>query len=183
MSDTQDKTLFDASQVQDMVEDMGRCLVRDRSSSQLPALVGIRTGGANLALRLQKVLAGACGKAPDLGLMDITLYRDDWTSLHHRPKVGKTDIDFSIAERTVILVDDVMFTGRTVRAALDALIDLGRPRRIGLVVLVDRGHRELPIQPDYVGAEVKTAKEEVVDVILDAEPGPDDRVVLRSPSK
>ena len=183
MSDTQDKTLFAASEVRDMVEDLGRRLARDRSSSQMPALVGIRTGGANLALRLQKVLADACGKAPDLGVMDITLYRDDWTNLHHRPKVGKTEIDFSIADRTVILVDDVLFTGRTVRAALDALIDLGRPRRIGLVVLVDRGHRELPIQPDYVGAEMNTTPDEVVDVILGAEPGPDDRIVLRRPIK
>ena len=98
--------------------------------------------------------------------MDITLYRDDWTRLHTKPKVGKTEIDFPIDRRTVVLVDDVLFTGRTIRAAMDALIDFGRPRRIELAVLIDRGHRELPIQPDYVGAVVETETNEVIDVFF-----------------
>lgn len=176
-----DKTIFDASQLREMVAEMGQRLAGAHPGEDLPALVGIRSGGADLAVRLRSVMAATHGQEPDLGLMDITLYRDDWTRLHHRPKVGKTEIDFPISDRSVILVDDVLFTGRTVRAALDALIDLGRPRRIELAVLVDRGHRELPIQPDFVGAVVPTEITEAVDVLLGPEPGPDDRVVLRRP--
>lgn len=175
----QDKIIFNRSQVWDMVGDLGKRLAAAHPAEDPPALVGIRSGGADLALRLRAVMADIYGQAPELGLMDITLYRDDWTRLHHRPKVGKTEIDFPITDRPVILVDDVLYTGRTVRAALDALIDLGRPRRIELAVLVDRGHRELPIQPDFVGAVVKTAVDEAVDVLLGPEADAGDQVILR----
>jgi pyrimidine operon attenuation protein/uracil phosphoribosyltransferase len=143
-----------------------------------PALVGIRTGGAHLARRLAGELAHIYGAPPRLGVMDITLYRDDWTRAHHKPKVGKTDIDFDLEGVNVLLVDDVLFTGRTVRAALDALIDLGRPRRIELVVLIDRGHRELPIQADYVGSKVETGYQQAVEVMLTEKGSPQDQVVL-----
>jgi pyrimidine operon attenuation protein/uracil phosphoribosyltransferase len=127
-------------------------------------LVGIHTGGVFLARRLAKIMGNARGKAPDVGAIDINLYRDDWTRAHKKPKVGKTDLPFSIDDRRIVLVDDVLFTGRTVRAALDALIDFGRPARIELAVLADRGSRELPIRADYVGLTVNAAVDQRVNV-------------------
>jgi pyrimidine operon attenuation protein/uracil phosphoribosyltransferase len=118
-------------------------------------LVGIRTGGAFLAQRLADRIGQRTGKPMRVGVLDITLYRDDWTQLSHKPLVGKTELPGSIDDQEVVLVDDVLFTGRTIRAALDALIDYGRPRRIELAVLIDRGGRELPIQPDFVGQTFK----------------------------
>ncbi len=115
------------------------------------ALVGVRSRGVPLARRLARELREATGVEPPVGTLDITLYRDDFTTIAAQPVVKGTDIPFSIDGRTVVLVDDVLFTGRTVRAALDELIDFGRPARIELAVLVDRGHRELPIRADYVG--------------------------------
>jgi pyrimidine operon attenuation protein/uracil phosphoribosyltransferase len=144
-------------------------------------LVGVRTGGAFLSQRLADELAALGRGRPRHGVIDITLYRDDWTKLHSRPKVGLTEIAFPVEDLVVILVDDVLFTGRTVRAALDELIDFGRPRRIELAVLIDRGHRELPIQPDYVGESLETRREEVIDVELREEGAPQDQVVRRSP--
>jgi pyrimidine operon attenuation protein/uracil phosphoribosyltransferase len=114
-------------------------------------LVGIRTGGAFLAQRLAASITRRTSRPVRVGVLDITLYRDDWTQLSHKPLVGKTELPGSIDDQEVVLVDDVLFTGRTIRAALDALIDYGRPRRIELAVLVDRGGRELPIHADYVG--------------------------------
>lgn len=176
----QEEVIFDHQQVQEMLEELaGRLADRRRECGDL-ALMGIRTGGAHLAKRLQGYLEGTTGTAPDTGIMDITLYRDDWTLSHSRPKVGRTEIPFSIEDRVVVLVDDVLYTGRTVRAALDALIDFGRPRRIELLVLVDRGHRELPIQPDYVGAVVETSEDQIIDVLLKEEGHPRDQVLKKS---
>ena len=141
------------------------------------ALVGIRTGGFFLAERLRRLLA-AEGAEPPLGAVDITLYRDDVFEGLPRPEVGTTELPFPMPGKTIILVDDVLYTGRTVRAALDALMDFGRPRGVQLAVLVDRGHRELPIQADYVGLKVDTARHESVRVML-RERGEPDRVVLR----
>ena len=128
------------------------------------ALVGIRTGGLFLAQRLQRLLA-AEGSEPPLGAVDITLYRDDVFEGLPRPEVGKTELPFSLPGKTIVLVDDVLFTGRTIRAAMDAVIDYGRPRAIELAVLVDRGHRELPIQADYVGLRLDTTRRESVRVM------------------
>jgi len=141
-------------------------------------LVGIRTGGVHLAERLRGLIAERVGLEVPLGVMDITLYRDDVFKDHSRPVVGTTELPCSIEGRAVILVDDVLFTGRTTRAALVELMDYGRPEMVKLAVLVDRGHRELPIQPDYVGLTAKTAREELVSVML-RERGEPDRVVLR----
>ncbi len=129
-------------------------------------IVGIRTGGAFLAQRLADKIGRHTSKPVRVGVLDITLYRDDWTQLSHKPLVGKTELPGSIDDQEVVLVDDVLFTGRTVRAALDALIDYGRPRRIELAVLVDRGGRELPIQPDYVGRTIALPKRQRVNVYL-----------------
>lgn len=130
------------------------------------ALIGVYTGGAYLAARLQRLLAEQQGSPPDLGTMDITLYRDDlYTGLEH-PILGATEIPFDITDRGIVLVDDVLFTGRTVRAALNQLMDYGRPRWVKLLVLIDRGHRELPIAPDFVGAVIETDKRDRVLVQL-----------------
>jgi pyrimidine operon attenuation protein/uracil phosphoribosyltransferase len=151
--------------------------------AQALALVGIRTGGYYLAERLQKLLAAIDGTAgaegPPLGAVDIALYRDDVFNGLPRPEIGPTELPFDLPGRTIVLVDDVLYTGRTIRAALDALMDYGRPRAVQLAVLVDRGHRELPIQADYVGLRVATSRDESVRVSF-AEMGEPDRVVLRA---
>ena len=141
------------------------------------ALVGVRTRGVPLARRLARTIKKAAGVEPAVGALDITLYRDDLTTIAPHPVLKGTDIPTSIDGRTVILVDDVLYTGRTVRAALDELIDFGRPARIRLAVVVDRGHRELPIRADFVGRTLTTAREEVVQVLVREEDG-EDRVVL-----
>ena len=140
-------------------------------------LVGVRTRGVPLARRLARHLEQAAGALPPVGALDITLYRDDLTTIAAHPVLKGTDIPCSIDGRSVVLVDDVLYTGRTARAALDELVDFGRPARIELAVLVDRGHRELPIRADYVGMTLATGREEIVQVQLQEEDG-EDRVVL-----
>ena len=146
------------------------------------ALVGIRTRGVSLAHRLAEKIGAFEAVAPPVGALDITLYRDDLGLLAEQPVVKATEIPFSIKGKTVVLIDDVLFTGRTIRAALDALIDLGRPRMIQLAVLVDRGHRELPIRPDYVGKNLPTSRREAVAVLLKEHDG-EDRVVIQEPEE
>jgi len=145
------------------------------------ALVGIRTRGVSLARRIAEKIQAIEAVVPPVGALDITLYRDDLGLLVEQPRVKATEIPFSIKGKTVVLVDDVLFTGRTIRAALDALIDLGRPKMIQLAVLVDRGHRELPIRPDYVGKNVPTSRRELVAVRLREHDG-EDRVVIQEPT-
>ena len=144
------------------------------------ALVGLRTRGVTLARRIAARLQAIEGVTVPVGALDITLYRDDLGLKAEVPVLRGTDIPFPVAGRTVVLVDDVLYTGRTVRAALDAIIDLGRPRMIQLAVLIDRGHRELPIRPDYVGKNLPTARREIVQVELKEHDG-QDRVVIREP--
>lgn len=141
------------------------------------ALVGIRTGGVHLAKRLARKLQEIEGVPVPVGELDITLYRDDLNARKEQPVLRKTDIPFDITDRKVILVDDVLFTGRTIRAAMDGLMDLGRPGEIQLAVLVDRGHRQLPIKATYVGKNLPTALEETVEVYLE-EMGEADRAVI-----
>jgi pyrimidine operon attenuation protein/uracil phosphoribosyltransferase len=138
--------------------------------------VGLRTRGITLAQRLAAKITRIDGTTLPVGTLDITLYRDD-LDLRGAPVIRGTDIPFSIKNKTVILVDDVLFTGRTIRAALDALIDLGRPRMIQLATLIDRGHRELPIRPDYIGKNLPTSRKESVAVRLKEHDG-EDRVVI-----
>jgi pyrimidine operon attenuation protein/uracil phosphoribosyltransferase len=144
------------------------------------ALVGIRTRGVSLARRIADRLQAIEGVKLPVGALDITLYRDDLGRKAEAPILRGTDIPFSVAGKTVVLVDDVLYTGRTIRAALDAVIDLGRPRMIQLAVLIDRGHRELPIRPDYVGKNLPTARREIVQVRLREHDG-QDRVVIQEP--
>jgi pyrimidine operon attenuation protein/uracil phosphoribosyltransferase len=142
-------------------------LERNRGVEEL-ALVGIRTRGVPLARRLAQTLHGISHHEIPTGALDITLYRDDFMrhAVGTQPVVRSTDIPFSIDDKRILLVDDVLYTGRTIRAALDALIEFGRPRSIQLVVLVDRGHRELPIKADYVGKNLPTSPAESVQVHL-----------------
>jgi pyrimidine operon attenuation protein/uracil phosphoribosyltransferase len=145
-------------------------------------LVGIRQRGVPLSHRLAGCLAEVSGAKPPTGALDITLYRDDRTELADRPILKRTEIPFPIDGARVVLVDDVLFTGRTVRAALDGLIELGRPDLIQLAVLVDRGHRELPIRADFVGKNIPTAREDHVEVRLEETDGTDE-VLLVQPSR
>lgn len=141
-------------------------IIEDHSDLSGAALVGIRRRGIPLAEILQKKIAKLSGTILPLGILDITFYRDDLTLVDTQPVVEGSHLDFDVALKTVLLVDDVLFTGRTTRAALDSVLDYGRPRKVELAVLVDRGHRELPIQADYVGKYIETAENEVVEVLV-----------------
>ena len=141
-------------------------------------LIGIRTRGAVLAERIFSCIKQIEGGVVPVGILDITLYRDDLTMIANQPVVHETLIKFDITDKKIILVDDVLFTGRTIRAALDAIIDFGRPAGIQLAVLIDRGHRELPIRADYVGKNIPTALNEDVKVILEENDRRKDEVVV-----
>ena len=141
------------------------------------ALVGIRTGGVYLAHRLAKRIQEIEHTPVPIGDLDITLYRDDLALRKEQPVLRTTSVPFDISGKIVVLVDDVLFTGRTIRAAMDGLMDLGRPAEIQLAVLVDRGHRQLPIKANYIGKNLPTSREEQVQVLLE-EQGEDDRVVI-----
>ncbi len=161
-------------------EEMNRAITRisheileKNKGAEHLVLIGIRTGGAILAKRFQSQIHSIEGRKIPLGLLDITLYRDDLTEIGPQPNVGETEINFNVDGKKVVLVDDVLFTGRTIRCALDALIDFGRPESIQLAVLIDRGHRELPIKPDYVGKNIPTSKNEKVIVKFKEQDGED----------
>ncbi len=141
-------------------------ILEKRGDSPDLALIGIQRRGADLAARLARILSERLQRSVPCGALDIALYRDDWTSVGVRPSIGPTNISFEIQGRDLVLVDDVLFTTRTVRAALEALLDFGRPRRVELLTLIDRGHHELPIHADYVGRSINTARQEHVDVLI-----------------
>ena len=151
---------------------------RNQGTAEL-ILVGMRTRGVPLARRLARILADIEGRPVTVGELDVTLYRDDLAVRGLRPALQQTDIPVDITGKVVVLVDDVLYTGRTVRAALDALMDFGRPRRVQLAVLVDRGHRELPIRADYVGKNVPTSRREEVQVRLEEVDGTDEVLLIK----
>lgn len=157
-----------------------REIIQRNNGIEKIVIIGIRTRGAILAERVARLLGKTGKKKVPLGIMDITLYRDDVQDKLDQPLVQKTEILFDIVDKIVILVDDVLFTGRTVRAALDSIIDFGRPSAIQLAVLVDRGLRELPIRADYVGRDLPTSHSERVEVHLKEEDGIDEVVIDRS---
>lgn len=147
-------------------------LERNKGTEDL-VLIGIQRRGVPLALRIAQKIKMVEGKAPPVGILDITLYRDDLSLLDEHPIINGTEINFSLHAKKVILVDDVLFTGRTVRSAINAVLDLGRPKIIQLGILIDRGHRELPIRADFVGKNVPTSKSEVINVRLEEVDGID----------
>ncbi len=155
-------------------------ILEHNKGTQDLALVGIRTRGVPLAQRLQKKIYEIEGIQPELGALDITLYRDDLAVSKQKPIVRATEISFPIEGKKIILCDDVLFTGRTIRAAIDALMDFGRPANVQLAVLIDRGHRELPIRPDYVGKNIPTSREMTVKVQL-KENDQEDQVIIEKP--
>ena len=161
-------------------DDVRRTLVRiaheivEKNPSQQLAIVGIHRRGAVLAARLRPLVAELLGEELPFGDIDIAFYRDDVALRPTAPVVHATHLDFPFAERTLVIVDDVLYTGRTVRAAIDAIFDYGRPARVQLAVLADRGHRELPIRPDYVGKNLPTAREERVNVRVEELDGVDE---------
>jgi pyrimidine operon attenuation protein/uracil phosphoribosyltransferase len=147
---------------------------------EIPFLVGVRRGGVTLSERLASLMAPVLGSKPPSGVIDINLYRDDWTRARSFPKVGKTEIAVSLDDKRVVLVDDVLYTGRTARAALEALSEFGRPGRVELAVLVDRGHREMPIAADYAPFKIATDAREMVEVVFSQE-GLADEIILLKP--
>ena len=173
--------VMDADRIGRALTRIAHEIVERNKSLEGLALVGIRSRGEHLARRLATALRDLTGQEVPTGALDITLYRDDLMrhTVGPQPLVRLTEIPFSIDDRRILLVDDVLYTGRTIRAALDALIDFGRPKVIQLVVLVDRGHRELPIKADYVGKNIPTAATESVQVRLVETDGRDDVTVER----
>jgi pyrimidine operon attenuation protein / uracil phosphoribosyltransferase len=174
--------LMDAARLARALSRMAHEIAEHHPDPAGTVLVGVQTRGVPLAQRLAGLVKKASGTAPRVGSLDITLYRDDLTAIGPNPLMKGTDISFSIDGRTVILVDDVLYTGRTIRAALGELMDYGRPSRIELAVVVDRGHRELPIHADYVGKSFTTSRDETVQVLL-AEQDGEDRVVVYEKSR
>ena len=168
------RVVLDEVAMRRAVRRLGHQLVEDAGDVSSLALIGVRTRGVPLARRLSKVIAEAEGVEPPVGELDITLYRDDVFEGLAVPEVRPTLLPFEVRERHIVLVDDVLFTGRTVRAALDALMDWGHPHCIRLAVLVDRGHRELPLHADYVGVTVSTALGESIEVQLTEIDGKDE---------
>ena len=177
------KTLLDGDALARTLSRIAHEIIEANPSLDEVALVGIQTRGVPLAQRLARLIEERAGRAPELGAVDITFYRDDVrvrggeAPLHAQPLVRETQLDFPLDGRTVVLVDDVLYTGRTIRAAIEALFDYGRPSRVQLAVIVDRGHRELPIRPDYVGKNLPTARSERIQVQL-VEVDEVDRILL-----
>ena len=160
------KEIMDGHSIEKALTRIAHEIIEHNAGDSEIAVVGIRTRGEYLAHRLVAIIENLKGTKLPLGLLDITLYRDDLMISDSQPVVHETKIDFDVSEKNIILVDDVLYTGRTIRSALDAFIDFGRPQSIQLAVLVDRGHRELPIRADYVGKNIPTSKQETVVVRL-----------------
>ena len=156
--------IVDADGLRRIVTRIAHEIVERNKGIEDLVLVGIRRRGVPLAQRIAEKIGEFEGKTPVLGSLDITLYRDDLSTVAHQPVVGATEIPVDINGKTVVIVDDVLYTGRTIRAAMDAIIDFGRPKSIQLAVVIDRGHRELPIRADFVGKNVPTSKKEVIGV-------------------
>ena len=174
------RTVMNSEAIERSIERLAMEILERNQGVENLAIVGIHTGGVFLAARLhEKITAHEENHVPTASL-DITLYRDDWSLISQNPIVRKTDIQFTVEEKDVVLVDDVIFTGRTIRAAMDAIMDYGRPRSIQLAVLVDRLGRELPIQPDYTGSCIRADASERVDVLLSEDRKGDEVVIGRT---
>ncbi len=171
------KEVMNAHDIERTLERLACQILEQISDPTAMALIGIQRRGADLACRLSQMLVQRLGQAVDCGELDINLYRDDCTTIDATPQINTTNINFPVTEKTIVVIDDVLFTGRTVRCALEAILDFGRPKAVKLLVLVDRGHRELPIQADFVGKQIVTDPGEHVYVFLQERDG-QDRVVV-----
>ena len=169
--------ILDKEAIEKALKRMAHEIIENTKTTDDTVLIGIKNRGAYIAEKLADHIKAISGKRPPVGALDITLYRDDLTQASEQPVVHATEITFDIENKRIVLVDDVLFTGRTIRCALDALIDFGRPKLIQLAVLVDRGHRELPIRADYVGKNIPTAVNEVIEVRLSESDGKDEVVL------
>lgn len=170
--------MMNSDDVDRSIHNMAQDIISNTIDAELIRIIGVRTRGIHIANRLAAIIDDLISVKPPIGIVDITLYRDDLRVKTEWPEVRTTKIPFSIEDTNVILVDDVLFTGRTSRAALDAIGDYGRPKSIKLAVLVDRGHRELPIQADYVGMTIETQRAQRVNVLLNEIDGKDEVVVI-----
>lgn len=177
MKKSKGKLLMAAAEIDLVLARISAEIVEKLSPQDEFAIIGIRRRGVHLAQRLCDKLEAILKRHIPIGILDITLYRDDLTTISNHPMLRETLIEFDVNNRSLVLVDDVLYTGRTIRSALDGLVDLGRPKRVQLAVLIDRGGRELPIQADYVGKHVQTAEDETVEVRLKEEDN-EERVVL-----
>lgn len=180
---SKERQVLDQDGIQRAITRIAHEILERNQGTQDLCLIGLRTRGVTLAERLKKQIKAVENKDVPLGLLDITLYRDDLGEIGARPQVRETEIPGDITGKTVVLVDDVLFTGRTIRAALDALIDFGRPRAIQLAVLIDRGHRELPIKADYIGKNIPTSKDEEVILHLLEKDGKDEALLREKEKK
>ena len=160
------KQVFTKEEIERSITRISHEIIENNKGVKELAIVGIRTRGYILAERIAKVIDNLYGARLDVGALDITFYRDDLSLVTEQPVIHNTEIEFDIENKNIVLVDDVLYTGRTIRCALDALIDFGRPMTIQLAVLIDRGHRELPIRADYVGKNIPTSQKELVQVNL-----------------
>jgi len=170
--------LMDAVTMDRILTRIAHEIIERNKGVQDLVLIGIRNRGVPLARRIAKKIEEIEKVSIPVGILDITLYRDDLTAVGPQPIVRQTDIPFRVTDKKVVLIDDVLFTGRTIRAALDSIIDLGRPKFIQLAILIDRGHRELPIRADYVGKNVPTSLDEVIEVNVVEEDGKDSVILL-----
>lgn len=183
------KTVLDAESIERTLTRIAHELIEQADDIERLALVGIHCRGVPIAERLQRLIAEYAGHTIDLGVIDITFYRDDVqvrggeAPLHPQPVVRATSLDFPLEGKTCVLVDDVLYTGRTIRAAIEALFDYGRPERVQLAVLIDRGHRELPIRPDYVGKNLPTSHRESIQVRLSEVDGEDAVLLITAPEE
>lgn len=175
------QVVMESADIQSALERIAEEIMQSPANPTKLVLIGIHTGGVYLARRLQSIFLKNHALSIPVGTLDINLYRDDWTRLHTQPLVRSTDLPFPVQDREVVLVDDVLYTGRTIRAALDAIMDYGRPQRVQLAVLVDRGHRELPICAQFVGTTLKTDAGEQVHVQL-SEKENRDQVIIETPA-
>ncbi|MDD2967472.1 MAG: bifunctional pyr operon transcriptional regulator/uracil phosphoribosyltransferase PyrR [Desulfovibrionaceae bacterium] len=174
------QVLLQKKELARIMERLASQIIEKHDECEQLMLVGIQRRGVDIAARLAAILAERLGKSIPLGSLDINFYRDDWTSLKSSPQVGTSSMPHDVENSVVLLVDDVLYTGRTIRAALEALMDYGRPRAVELLVLVDRGHRELPIHADFVGRQINTSSKEHINVLLEEKDGID-QVVLSKP--
>jgi pyrimidine operon attenuation protein/uracil phosphoribosyltransferase len=176
-----EKILMTADEIRRTLARVAHEILEQNKAVQDIILVGMRTRGVPLARRIAQLIENFEGLRAPVGALDISLYRDDLSSLDIQPVVQRTDIPVSVDGKSVVLVDDVLYTGRSIRAAMDALIDLGRPDSIQLAVLIDRGHRELPIRANYVGKNVPSAQDEEIKVQLEETDGKDEVTLITTP--